>query len=147
MSISSKQELQIQSAYQGVNFLEGFFFSVPQIPSPNTHIQISQVLEEICFECLYPESKKTKQIPLSNWIWTLLFYLETSFWTFGVLGFSVILLYLSSQVWLRRRQGKKEQEKKKRGLAVHHFNYTISSHAPAVMYILGKAQCLSRTFW
>ena len=36
VSISSKQEPQIQSAYQGVNFLEGFFFF---FNSPNPHPQ------------------------------------------------------------------------------------------------------------
>ena len=64
MSISSKEEPQIQSAYQGVNFLEDFFFfQFPKSPPANTHIQISQVLGEICFEFLYPESEKPSLYP------------------------------------------------------------------------------------
>ena len=76
MSISSKEEPQIQSAYQGVNFLEDFFFfQFPKSPPANTHIQISQVLGEICFEFLYPESQKPSLYPYQteptpyNFIW------------------------------------------------------------------------------
>lgn len=46
------------------------------------------------------------------------------------------------------KEGKEEKEKKgKGGLPVHHFNYTISSHAPAHNVYFNGAQCLSRTFW
>ena len=41
----------------------GFFFQFPKSPPPNTHIQISQVLGEICVECLYPESQKPSLYP------------------------------------------------------------------------------------
>ena len=77
---------------------------------------------------------------------------EILFFIFPSLGVWVSFLpFLKTKAKTKKGEawegGKEEQEKKKRGLAVHHFNYTISSHAPAVMYILGRAQCLSRTFW